>query len=80
MYEPIIYEPIFDNRFIIMVLFMNRFLCSTFVEETINYEPILWTDWAPLLNNRRKGFINMNPFVIYEPIFNKNINYEPIFW
>jgi len=21
----------------------------------------------------------MNPFVIYEPIFNKNTNYEPIF-
>jgi len=45
IYEPIIreliiYEPIFDNRFIIMVLFMNRFLYSPFVEETIYYEPI----------------------------------------
>ena len=38
--ELIINEPIFDSRFMVMVLFVNLFLCGPFVQETMCCEPI----------------------------------------
>jgi len=36
-----VHEPIFAKWFMIMVLFVNQFLCGPFAEETIICEPIL---------------------------------------
>jgi len=62
----IVCEPIHEKQFMFVILFMNRFCCSPFVQELTHHEPILWTHWEPLLDTVEKAFTNVNPFVICE--------------